>query len=619
MRRPRPGGNVMVGPPASVKAARGRRANTDQFSRRLAAIVFIDIVGYSILMAQHETATYARWMTLLHEIIHPELARHRGSFIKSTGDGLLAEFPSALDALNWARQTQRAVTQAPGTTAAQGNDDPPPPISLRIAVHLGDVFTDASNDIYGDGVNVAARLQEFAAPGGIVLSEAVHDLVRGHLAFPAHDLGLLHLKNFEHPVRAFMVNPLATTQTAPTLQGQHAIPSIAVLPLQNLSGDPSEGYFCEGIVEDIVSSLAGLRDILVISRGSTLGLARQNADLREIGRALGVRYVLTGSVRRSPTRVRVSVQLADAVTGSGIWAHTADALLHDLFDQQDHVVEAIVAGIAPHIRRYELRRALRKHPESFTAYDLTLQAIELINLLDRATFERARDLLKRAIDEDPLFALPRAWAAHWHGINIGQGWSTDRAADIASAVEMSQRAIGLDRDNAFALAVHAHLRAYLFHDYATALAGFERALASCPNSAFAWCLSAATLSYVGRAEDAVRNLERGLRLSPFDPELYYYYNIGAWARYALGAYEDALKWARMSATENPRFTANFRVMAAIQHALGQTEAARNTTAEMLRLEPDFSLARYLATRQPFRDPAVSDRFIAVLRDLDLPP
>jgi adenylate cyclase len=416
-----------------------------------------------------------------------------------------------------------------------------------------------------------------------------------------------------------MLDPLVRTPAVPMLPGQQSIPSIAVLPLQNLSGDPEEAYFCEGIVEDIVTSLAGLRELLVISRNSTLGLARQHADLREIGRALGVRYVLTGSVRRLPNRVRASIQLTDATTGAGIWAHTVDAPLADLFAQQDYVVEAIVAGIAPHIRSHELHRALRKRPGSFTAYDFTLQAIDLISRLDPATFAAARDLLGRAIAEDPLFALPRAWAAHWHGINIGQGWSTDSAADIDAAVEMSQRAIGLDRDNAFALAVHAHLRAYLFHDYSTAVAGFERALAACPNSAFAWCLSGATLSYVGRAEDAVRNLERGLRLSPYDQELYYYYNIGAWARYALGTCEDALKWARTSATENPRFTANLRVMAAIQHALGQHEGACRTAAEMVRLEPGFSLARYLATRQPFRDPRVRDRFIADISDLGLPP
>lgn len=334
--------------PSMVKP-RGRPAVPDTAGRRLTAVVFVDIVGYSILMAQQEAATIGRWMALLREIIHPELARHRGSFVKSTGDGLLAEFPSARDAVNWARAVQRAMSRSPEPADAPDTGSPPLPIALRIAVHLGDVFTDPGGDIYGDGVNVAARLQEFADPGGIVISEAIYDLVRGHLDHPVRPLGLLQLKNIERPVAAFMLEPAA------------------------------------------------------------LGLA-----------------------------------------------------------------------------------------------------------------------------------------AHWHDINIGQGWSIDADADTAAA-ELSQRAIALDRDNAMALAVRAHLRSYLFHDYDTALAGFERALASAPSDSFAWCLSAGTLAYVGRAEEGLRNLDRGLRLSPFDPELYYFYCIGAFVRYALGAYEDALKWARMSA------------------------------------------------------------------------
>jgi adenylate cyclase len=609
----------MAGTTGDGHATADRGATAAPVGRRLTAIAFVDIVGYSILMAQQEIATLARWTALLREIIHPELARQRGNFVKSTGDGLLAEFPSALDAVTWARAVQRAVTRDPDDSAALTTGDPPAPIALRIAVHLGDVMTDDAGDIFGDGINIAARLQEFADPGGIIISEAIHDLVHGHLGREARDLGLLQLKNIERPVHAFMLDASRQGSAAPTLYGQQNLPSIAVLPLHNLGGDPAENYFCEGIVEDIVTSLSGLRELLVISRNSTLGLGRVHADLREIGRALGVRYALTGSVRRSSTHVRIAVQLADATTGTQIWGNRFSALLADLFAEQDRIVEAIVAGIAPHIRNRELRRALRKRPESFTAYDMTLQAIDIINRLDQATFPDAHRLLTRAIAEDPLFALPRAWAAHWHGINIGQGWSSDTAADTAAAAELSQRAITLDRDNALALAVHAHLRSYLFHDYDSALAGFERALVSGPNSAFAWCLSAGTLCYIGRAEEAAHNLDRGLRLSPFDPELYYFYCIGAFTRYALGTYGDALKWARMSLTENPRFTATLRIMAAIQHALGDHAAARATTAEMLRLEPRFSLAEYLVTRQPYRDPTLRERLIADISDLGLPP
>ena len=583
--------------------------------RRLAAIAFVDIVGYSILMARQEAKTLARWRALLGEIIHPELARHHGTYVKSTGDGLLAEFPSALDAVTWALAVQRAVSRDP---APEASGAPPPPITLRIAVHVGDVMPDAGGDIFGDGVNVAARLQEFAEPGGIALSEAVHDLVRGHLDHPARDLGPLSLKNLDRPVRAFLIEPAVPGLAVPAMPGQHSLPSIAVLPLQNLSGDPGEDYFCEGIVEDIVTSLAGLRELFVISRNSTLGLARVNADLREIGRALGVRYVLTGSVRRSSKRVRVAVQLADATTSAHVWARSFDFPFTDLFEQQDRIVEGIVAGIAPNIRTHELRRAMRKRPESYTAYDLTLQGINLILRLDRETFPAAKPLFDRAIKEDPLFTLPRIWAAQWHSINVGQGWSTDAGVDTQAAIDLAHRAVVLDGDNATALAVHAHMCAYHSHDYETALAEFERALASSSNSALAWCLSAPTLSYVGRAEEAIRNVRRGLQLSPYDPGLCYFYHFGGIAHYALGACEDALKWVRMSATENPRYTSNLRIMAAVQQALGLHDAARHTVQTLLSIEPDFSLGKYLRTRQPFRAPAIKERYIVDLEGLGLP-
>jgi adenylate cyclase len=586
-------------------------------SRRLTAIAFVDIVGYSILMSQSEGPTYVRWMTLLRDIIRPAVARHHGNFVKSTGDGLLATFTSAIDAVQWACAVQNDVSHRPGNATGT---NPLPPIALRIAVHIGDVLADPDGDIFGDGVNIAARLQEHASPGGIVLSEAVHDLIRGSIKLPIRELGQLTLKNIARPVRAYLLESPISPEV-PRLAPVDTYPSIAVLPLQNLSGNRDQEYFAEGIVEDIITSLAGLRELLVIARGSTMGLARKEANLREIGRALGVRYALTGSVRRTKDYCRISVQLSDVTTGGSIWASKVDTPLTDLFAQQDQIVEAVVGGIAPQVQNYELRRALRKRPENFTAYDLTLQAVDLLHRYDKATFPAALTLLHRAIDEDPRFAMPHAWAAFWHGVNIGQGWSADPNADSDAVGEHSRRAIDLDPDNAFALAVHAHNRSYLFHDYDSALIGLDRALAAGPSNPFAWCFSAATLSFIGRAEEALARVSRGLRLSPFDPQLYYFYCAGALACYALADYEGALKWARMSAALNPRFTATLRFMAMSQHALGDTLAARITTAEMLRLEPEFSLERYLQTLrgQPFSAPDIRERWTRDLTQLGLPP
>ena len=378
-------------------------ASTPVSARRLAAIAFVDIVGYSILMARDETRTHQRWMTILNEVIRPQARQHRGTIVKATGDGILAEFPSAFDAVEWALEVQGALHQ-------EADDGTGAPVALRIAVHLGDVIT-TSEDMYGDNVNLTARLQAFAAPGGIVLSETVFDLVRGSLTTQARDLGLLELQNFEKPVRAFALDPTAQNIRIPFLARRTRLPSIAVLPLQNAGGDPEEDYFSDGIVEDITLSLAGLREVVVISRGSTLAYRGRQSDPREVGRTLGVRYVLMGSVRKSERLMRVSVELCDADTGASLWGQKEEVPEGELFDVQDRLVRRIVAGIAPNVRAAELRAAMRKRPENFNAYDFTLRALHTIHSLELNTFLQARDYLNKAMEEDPNFAMPVAWAA----------------------------------------------------------------------------------------------------------------------------------------------------------------------------------------------------------------
>ena len=510
-------------------------------NRRLAAVVFVDIVSYSILMARDETRTHERWMAILDEVIRPQIGWHRGRFVKSTGDGVLVEFPSAFDAVEWARQVQRSVhSESP-------DDSLSPPVALRIAIHLGDVI-ETDEDLYGDNVNVAARLQEYAEPGGIVLSETVYDLVRGSIGSQARDLGFLELKNFEKPIRAYALPSEVPSIAVPLRPKQGKLPSIAVLPLQNAGGDPADDYFADGIVEDITLSLAGLRELMVISRGSTLAYRGRQPDPQEVGRVLGVRYVLTGSVRKSERLLRVSVELCDANSGASLWGEKAEVALGELFDIQDHIVGRVVAGIAPNVRAAELRAAMRKKPENFTAYDHTLRALHVINSLDKNTFLQAREYLIKAMDEDPNFAMPVAWAARWHSLYIGQGWTSKPAEDASRAIDLATKAIELDSYNALALATYGHLKSYLFHDYGSALVYFDRALAACPNHSLAWILSSGTLSYVGRTEQAIRHAEQGLRLSPFDQSLFYYYMFLNLAHYGHGNYAEALKWGKMSAT-----------------------------------------------------------------------
>ncbi len=595
----------------SGPASHGGANGAARTARRLAALAFLDVVGYSALMAEDEMGTQARWTRTLAEIIRPASHRYRGTVAKLTGDGVLAEFPSTLDAVEWSREVQHLLHKEAATAA------PARPILVRIAVHLGDVTT-TDDDIYGDGINVAARLQEHAPPGGIALSGAVHDLVRGNLGRPARDLGLLHLKNYPDPVRAFALDPEAEDAVIAASSPRSHWPSVAVMPLVSLSGNPDDDYFADGIVEDIIVSLAGLRELLVIARGSSLSIARRPLDPREIGRTLGVRYVMTGSVRRSPRQVRVSVQLHDTQTGESLWADASDVPLDALFELQDHIVRRIVSGIAPHVRAAELRRAMRKRPESFTAYDCTLHALNCIHSLNKPVFLQARDYLGRAMAEDPSFAMPVAWAGRWHSLLIGQGWSTDRRADSERAVALAAQAIELDRQNALALATYGHVKSYLFHEYETALAYFDRAISACPNSALAWMLASATLSYIGRTEEAVRHAETAIRLSPFDQNLYVCYSFLMMAHYANGDYDQAVKWGRMSMSENPLYTTTLRVLAATLAALGRDGEAAEIAARMLALEPHFSLAEYDRSLQPFRDPEIRVRFIGDLRRAGLP-
>ncbi|WP_375415443.1 adenylate/guanylate cyclase domain-containing protein [uncultured Bradyrhizobium sp.] len=581
-----------------------------RMDRRLAAIAFIDIVGYSILMGRDETRTHQRWMSILDQIVRPEAARHRGKVVKSTGDGVLAEFPSAFDAVRWALAVQSGME-------AERAADSSLPIALRIAVHVGDIIT-TEFDVFGDGVNLAARLQEHAPAGGVVLSSAVHDLVRGSLGRTARDLGALELKNFENPIRAFALDAVEQAVSEPQQRPAGKLPSIAVLPLENIGGDPADDYFCDGCVEDITLSLSGLRELMVISRASTLAYRGRLPDPREVGRMFGVRYVLSGSLRRSERSVRVSVELCDTDTGATLWGEKSEVLPGELFDVQDRIVGKIVAGIAPNVRAAELRTAMRKKPENFSAYDHTLRALHIINTLEKDSFMQARGYLQKAMEEDPEFAMPVAWTARWYSLYLGQGWSTDPTGDRAKALEFAAKAIEQDPQNALALATYGHLQSFLFHDYDSALVYFDRALTASPNHSLAWFLSSPTLSYIGRGEQAIKHADQAMRLSPLDRNLFTYYSSLNLAHYSLGSYEEAVKWGKLCFSENPQYTANLRYLAAALTALDRLDEAREVAATIRQREPLFRLSTFERTLQPFRDPEISSRYMQHLRTSGLP-
>ncbi|MGH7155275.1 MAG: adenylate/guanylate cyclase domain-containing protein [Acetobacteraceae bacterium] len=580
--------------------------------RRPATIAFVDIVGSSILMAEDEAGTHARWMRLLHDVIRPQAARFHGRIVKSTGDGVLAEFSHPPEGVQWGREVQRAAQQL-----ARAEPNASQAILLRIALHRGNVIV-TDDDIYGSSVNMAARLQEHAEPSGIVLTQAVHEQLDDAIGTQARDLGLVHLKGFEQPVRVHALAPEIRITPTPARPRSGHLPSIAVMPLENLGGDPADDYLASGIVEDIVVSLAGLHELTVISRSSTMAFRQQATDVREIGRALGVRYVMTGSLRRSPRTLRVSAQLCDPSSGASLWGDTTEVPVDDLFQVQDQIVRRIASGIAPNIQAEELRRAMRKRPESFTAYDYTLRALDVMANLRTTGFGQAREYLEKAIAEDPNFAMPVAWLARWHSLRIGQGWSPEPQHDAARAIELAGRAIELDRNNAQALATYGHLRSYLFHDYDAALIYFDRALGHSPNNAMAHVLCALTLSYVGRGAEAILHAEYARKLSPMDQLLFFHYTVMACAHLAQEQYAEAVKWARMSASENPKFTANLRILMFALGGAGRIDEARNVAKCLMLQEPDFRLGRWVRTLQPFRDDAIRDRYLNFLREAGLP-
>ena len=582
---------------------------THRFVRRLVAIAYADVVGYSRLMSEDEDRTVTRWLTVQHDIIEPKSRAYRGRLVNLIGDSVLLEFVSVLDAVAWSRDVQAEIQ------ASNAALDAGPRVELRIAVHLCEVI-DEESSIYGDGINIAARLQGYASPGGIILSETAYEVARVSIDLKAANLGSLMLRNIADPVRAYMIDPHLSDAARAQDSGETGLPSIAVLPLQDLSAEPGNNYFGDGIVEDIVVSLSGLREVLVISRDTTLRYGARLPDARDVGRALGVRYVLMGTVRQARHAVKVSVQLFDGQESALIWADSYKVPLRDLFEVQDEIVGRIVADIAPNVRAAELHRAMRKKPENFSAYDYTLRALECIHSLDRETFMRARGFLERAMAIDPEFAMPVAWMARWYSISIGQGWRP--VEDAGEGGRYAMKAIELDRQNALALATFGHMKSYLFHDYQCARLYLDRARIACPNSALAWIFSSATASYIGRCQEAVQYAERGLRLSPYDRSLYCSYFFLALAYYGAGDYEQAIKWCRMSRSENPYYTATLRILAAALAGKQDFDQCQEVVQSLLYLEPDFSMGRYITTRQPFCEGEIKKLYLSHLQSAGVP-
>lgn len=427
-------------------AGQRQRSASLAIERRLSAIAFLDVVDYSKLIEIDSATTIQRWVRARRKQIDPRIAKWHGRVVDRAGDGLFVEFRSALNAIHWGLDVQQALTSSRNAS----------PMQVRVSVHLADLIEREDGEIYGVGVNIAARLQAQGEPGCLIASKAVVDEVCGKIAASITDLGEIRLRNIARPVHAYCLRPhqhAAASRASfikPAVLGpvRDPRPSIAVLPFRKNSVASDEAYFEDGIIDGIIHVLSGLQGLFVISRSSTLAFAGSNIDARRIGAELGVRYILYGSVYRAHDQLRISTELSDADTGTIIHSGHYRGSAAEVFELQDRISIEAVAIIAPQIRERELHRALRKHPDSMTAYDLVLQGLDCLHRLDRAALLRARDLLRQAIAADPNYAAAHSYLAWFHVFQLAQGWSSDPAADAAAAIDAATTAIERERNDA---------------------------------------------------------------------------------------------------------------------------------------------------------------------------
>jgi class 3 adenylate cyclase/TolB-like protein len=579
--------------------------------RRLAAVLVADMVGYTRLMEAHEEYTY-QWQTLLRaEILDPSVSAHGGRMVKNTGDGFLATFDSARAATECALELQQAVADR---TVEQPIEQR---ISFRMAVNVADIIME-DDDVYGDGVNVTSRLQTYAEPGSVVISGAVAEQLGGDLGVTVTDLGDLHLHNIVRPVRVLSLRPMAAPArlVGDGLVGAEPRPSIAVLPFRMHPIDPEERYFADGIIDNIINALAALKDLFVISRGTAVTYAGPMLDVRAIGRELGVRYVLYGSARRLDTRLRIVTELSDTETGTVIRSDQHEGSLNDLFELQEQIVVNVVKTIAPHIHERELVRAMRKHPQNMTAYDLVLQALDQLYRVDYESFSRARGLLQQAIAHDPGYAPAHYYTAYWYVLRVGEMGSSDPDSDATAAVHHAGAAMEHDSDDALSLAIAGHVHSFFMRDYSRAISLLDRAIAAGPSSSMAWSMSSVTRGYVGESASAVQHAEHGVRLSALDARLFWHEGVLGQAYYLAGDYERALEWARSSFERNASIRFNIRLLIATLVALGRMTEAAEMGGHLLRMQPDFRIGSY-APRCPFPSPIV-ETWLTRLRLAGLP-
>jgi len=566
----------------------------DRVERRLAAVLAADIAGYSRLMGLDEERTLVQLKAFRKTLVDPAIASHHGRIVKTTGDGMLVEFGSAVDAARCSVIIQQQM-------AARNSSVPPElRIEFRIGIHVGDIIID-DNDIFGDGVNIAARLEGIAEPGGVCVSDDAHRQIRGKIDHSFDDIGEQNLKNIAEPMRAWRVRlsgetapaarPAASSSQRPQTLALPDKPSIVVLPFDNMSAEAGQEYLADGIVEAITAALSRIRSFFVIARNSAFTYRGRATNVRDIGRELGVAYLLEGSVQKAGNRLRIIVQLIETEGGAHVWSSRFDGSVDEFFDLEDRITEQVAGALQPSIRVAEIERSRRKRPQDLGCYDYTMRAMPYVWALEKDGISQALDLLEKALQIDPGYPLALSLAGWCHAQRGVYNWTDDIAGEQATARALAERAANLSSDDPLILAVLGTVHTFV-RNHGTARVLLERALSLDPNGAWAWSRLGWIENYADESRKAIENFERALRLSPIDPMNFNNYaGIGS-AHEAVQEYDKAAAFYRRALQEQPNASWIYRNLASSLSGAGRIEEAKQVFAEMMRHYPDLTVSKY---------------------------
>jgi adenylate cyclase len=588
---------------------------SERVERRLAAVLAADVAGYSRLMGRDEERTLAQLKTFRKTLFDPGITTHRGRIVKTTGDGMLVEFASAVDAARCAVEVQREM-------AIQNADvSPELRIEFRIGIHVGDIIID-DDDIFGDGVNIAARLEGIAEPGGVCISDDAHRQIRGKIDITFDDIGEQTLKNIAEPMRAWQIQLAgegAPAISSPQLKVQDLAlpdkPSIVVLPFDNMSSEPGQDYLADGIVEAITAALSCIRSFFVIARSSAFTYKGRATNARDVGKELGVAYLLEGSVQKAGNRLRIIVQLIETEGGAHVWSSRFDGAIDDFFDLEDRITEQVAGALQPSIRIAEIERSRRKRPQDLGSYDFTMRALPHVWALEKEESAKALELLEKALAIDPEYPLALSLAGWCHAQRSVYNWAEDIAGSQAMARSLAERAAEMSGDDPVILAVLGAVHTFV-HNHGTARVLLERAVTLDPNAAWAWSRLGWLENYADQSQKAIGNFERALRLSPIDPMNFNnYVGIGS-AHEVAQEYHEAAAFYRRALEERPNARWIYRNLAGVLSGAGRVDEAEQAFAEMLLSYPDLTVTKF--KQAMVFSPAVLERMGENLRKLGLP-